>query len=902
MIWGYEADQTLVGEILGRARAGHSTVLVLRGDPGIGKTALLEEAALTATGMTVLSCAGVETEAEVPFAALHQLLRPALSHVDALPEVQGAALRAALGMSPTAGGDQLLVGVAVLSLLAELAEERAVLCLVDDAHWLDRASAQALRFVARRLQAEAIAVLFGARDEFDPAGLPEHRLDGLDADAAARLVNSCAPGLPEPVRARIVAESGGNPLALRELSRLPAPADTRPLPIPERIREAFAARLDALPAPARAALVIAAADDAADLGTVLRALELAGLDAVSLGTAEEAGLIQVTDGRIAFTHPLLRAAAYRHTTFDRRLAAHRALADALDGALGSADAAADRRAWHLAAASTGPDEQAAHALESAAERARGRKGFAATAAALQRAAELSVLDADRAARLVAAAQAANAAGRPDQTKTLLDRLPLGAEAGAAWAPRMFELRARLAFDEGAADAAHDYLVGGAAAVACSDRVAAALMLIDAARNAWQLSDPDRVAEATRRLRALGLRPEDGLDPATAAVAGAAELLAGRVAAGIESMRWLPSAGRPDAGPPNLRLNAAFVAALIGDFEASRDISAAVADKARAEGAVGWLPLAHVILAAAELYLGRFRDAVATAAEGLQLAADTGQPNRAGYLEGILAWIAAARGEADECLRLAQRCHRQYARNHIANGLAWAEWALALLDLGHGRAAQAADRLDAALAGPVRHQIQAVYFAPDQVEAAVRVGDRERAEAACERFAEWAQAAKRPWADAVLHRCRALLSPDWRTHFTAALSLHATDGRPWEAARTHLAYGERLRRERHKTEARAQLRAAAERFERLGAQPWARRARAELRAAGEQATTLSTGDTLAALSPQELQIVRLVAAGLTNREIGTQLFISPKTVSYHLYRAFPKLNVASRTQLARLDFT
>ncbi|WP_238007358.1 LuxR C-terminal-related transcriptional regulator [Dactylosporangium sp. AC04546] len=903
MLVGRDADEALVGEVLGRARAGHSAVLVLLGDPGIGKTALLEQAAVTAPGMTVLRCAGVETEAEVPFAALHQLLRPALDRVAALPVVQAAALRAALGTGPAAGGDQLLVGVAVLSLLAELAEDRPVLCVVDDAHWLDRASAQALRFVARRLQAEAVAVLFGARDEFDPAGLASHRLGGLDPSAAERLVEASTPGLPEAVRRRVVAESAGNPLALRELPRTGSSADGRPLPLPDRIQSAFAARLDRLPPAARTALLIAAADAAADLGTVLRALEIAGLGAAALAAAEEAGLVQVADGRIAFTHPLLRAAAYRHTTFDRRLAAHRALAAALgetagfeggapatDGA-GDPDAA-DRRAWHLAAAATRPDEAVARALDGAAERARGRKGYAATAAALERAAELSVTEASRAGRLVAAAVAANEAGRPEQTHAVLERLPKGFAT-----PRVYELRAKLAFDEGAAASAHEHLVAGAAAVAGTDRVAAGLMLVDAARNAWQLSDPPRVAEAAELLHKLGLRQEDGLDPAVAAVTGAARLLVDGPAAGLAEMRRMVADAH--IGPPNLRLNAAFVAGLVGDFEASREIAAAVAARSRAEGAVGWLPLAHVTLAAAELYLGRFRDAVATAAEGLQLAADTGQPNRAGYLEGVLAWIAAARGDAGECVRLAERCHVRYQTNHIANGLAWAEWALALLDLGQGRAAEASERLTAALAGPVRHQIQAVYFAPDQVEAAVRAGDRATAEAACERFAEWADAARVPWADSVLQRCRALLAPGGgEALFAAAVG---GGGRPWEAARTHLAYGERLRRDRRKTEARTHLRTAAELFERLGAEPWSRRARAELRAAGEQ-PAVSVGDAAAALSPQELQIVRLVAAGLTNREIGAQLFISPKTVSYHLYRAFPKLNVSSRTQLARLDLS
>ncbi|MEV0131935.1 AAA family ATPase [Dactylosporangium sp. NPDC050688] len=898
MLWGRDTDRAAAAAVLERARAGRSAALVVRGDPGIGKSALLDDVAAAATGMTVLRCAGVETEAEVPFASLHQLLAPALARVAQLPDVQAAALRGALGLGPAAGGDQLLVGVAVLTLLAELAEDGPVLCVVDDAHWLDRSSAQALRFVARRLHAEPVAMLFGARDEFAPEGLPEHRLTGLDPDTADALLRQVRPDLPQRIRVRLVRDSAGNPLALRELPRGAPPFV--PAALPRRIQDAFAARIDRLPPDGRAMLLIAAAASSTaapspteeGLGLVLRAAELLGVAPDGLGAAEEAGLVTVAAGRVVFTHPLLRSAAYQQTTFDRRLAVHRTLARLLP-------ADDDRRAWHLAAAATGPDEEAALALEHAAERARGRKGYPATAAALQRSAQLTADPVRRTRRLVAAAVAANDAGQPDLTRKFLAACdPI--DGDPVLTARVCELRARLAFDEGSAAAAHDLLVAGALALAPVDRRAAGLLLVDAARNAWQLSDPPRVQEAAARLGELGLSPSDGLDPAVAAVTAAARLLVDGPEAGVPAMRALT---RTRTGPPNLRLNAAFVAGLVGDFEAGRAIAQGVADEARAEGSIGWLPLAHVTLAASQLYLGRFADAVATATEGLQLAADTGQPNRAGYLEGILAWILAARGDAAGCAQLAGHCHDRYTRNHIANGLAWSQWALALLDLGLGRPAEASDRLDAALAGPVRHQIQAVYFAPDQVEAATRIGAYERAEAACARFAAWAGAARLDWAGAVAHRCHALLEPSWplaQRHFEAAVAAHAAGGSPWEAARTHLAFGERLRRERRKGEARTQLRAAAELFDRLGARPWLDRAHAELRAAG--GFVEASASAVPALSPQELQIVRLVAAGLTNREIGARLFLSPKTVSYHLYRAFPKLNVTSRTQLARLDLT
>ncbi|MFF1699227.1 LuxR C-terminal-related transcriptional regulator [Streptomyces sp. NPDC058257] len=937
---GRAAEQGVLDTLLDEAATGRSGVLVIRGEPGIGKTALLayaEEQARSTHQVAVVRTTGIETEAEIPFASLHLLLHPALDRIDALPGPQAAALKAAFGMAPGGGDDQLTVGVAVLSLLSELAADAPLLCLVDDAHWLDHASARALLFAARRLHAEGIALVFGARDGFEPGGLPELRLAGLDPASSEQLLAEQSPGLGLPLRRRILAESAGNPLALRELPRTAGEYGLGALPpaLPHRIQEAYRARIAALPAGARTALLIAAAEEGGDLDVILRAAAELGADAGALGAAERAGLLRVAAGRVSFVHPLMRGAAFNDASYESCLKAHRALAEVLRDQ-------PDRRAWHLAAAATGADEEAAVALEQAAGRAQERHGYAGTAAALERAAELTRDPVVRSRRLAAAAEAAAHAGLAPRAKALIEAVDRTTTEPRTRA-RIKALRARTAFDDGAPGMAHELLVAAAdeligatvtaedeltgakvtaadeftgaevtaadeltgAKVTAEVRVEAGLLLVDAARNAWQLSDPLRLREAADRLDALRPRPEDGLDPAVAAVTGAAVYLERGPAQALPTMRRLVADGRRNrAGSPALRINAAFVAGLVGDFDAGREISAAVAADCRTRGDVGWLPLAHLTLAASELYLGRFRDAEATASEGLQLAADTGQPNRAGYLEGILAWILAVRGDRERSVQLAARCHDHFDATGIANSLAWAQWALALGDLGHGRFAQALERLDAAQDGPVRRQIQSVYFAPDRVEASARLGLPAREP--LEQFAQWADASGLTWADAVLHRCRALLEPDWATAhdlFSSAVRLHADSGRPWEAARTRLLFGERLRRERHKTEARLHLRAATETFERLGATLWADRARAELRAAGATAPLETRpDDILANLSPQELQVVRLAATGMTNREIGAQLFLSPKTISYHLYRAFPKLNVSSRSQLAGLDLT
>ncbi|WP_067138687.1 ATP-binding protein [Microtetraspora malaysiensis] len=885
MLRGREHDQRAIEDLLDGARAGRSGAVVIWGDPGIGKTALLGHAVERAEGFRVLRSTGVETEAELPFAALHQLLRPELARVATLPEPQSDALKGALGLGGGAGQDRFLISLATLSLLAEAAEEGPVLCLVDDAHWLDQASADALLFAARRLDAEGIVLVFATREGFSAPGLPERRLDPLDAEAAAALLDDRDPGLADATRARVLGESRGNPLALIELPRTGDPL--KPLPLPRRIQEAYEARIAALPPNARTMLLLAAVEGTGDLGVVLRAAERLGIGAEALGAAE--GILSPDGGTVTFAHPLMRAAALHAAPFDQRLAVHRVLVDVLHDH-------EDRQAWHLAAAALGPDERAASALERTAARARERHGHAAAAAALERAAELTTDREKLATRLTEAAVAAADAGRPERAQGLAERASRLVDDPRAMA-RLADLRARVAFERGSVHIAHDLLVSGAERVAELDPVAAGLMLVDAGRNAWQLSDPERLRDVAAGLRALRLRPEDGLESAVDAVAAAAESLNRGPTEGLPAMRPLvDDARRIDREGYQLRINGAFVAGLVGDFEAQREISSALVEECRTLGMTGWLPISYVTLASAELYLNRFRGALADATEGLRIASDVGQPHRAGYLTGILAWLAAVQGDDARCAELAASCADHFSITGIANGTAWGEWALALLDLSRGRHTRALDRLEGAMAGPVRHQIQAVHFAADQVEAAVRAGEPERAKKPMARFEEWAAAARLDWSDAVLHRCLALLESR-EEHYLAALRSHA---RPFERARTELLYGEWLRRERRKREARTYLRAAMETFHRLGARPWGDRASAELRAAGEAVVASADADKQADLSPQELQIVRLAVTGLTNREIGARLFISAKTVSYHLYRAFPKLGVSSRVELARLE--
>ncbi|MEU4742200.1 LuxR C-terminal-related transcriptional regulator [Actinosynnema sp. NPDC023658] len=949
MLHGRSAELAVVDRLLSDARAGRSGGLVVRGEAGIGKSALLAHAATraTATGPELSDPAGtmkagdplagtsakrslrapaaipiplaadpiplaadptparpetapgtragafrvlrgtaVESESVVPFAGLNLLLGPAVDHVDSLPPTQATALRAALGLAPTDGGDHHLVGLAVLTLLADLAERGPVLCLVDDAHWLDQASAHALVFAARRLQAEGVAMLFAARDlhapPFPAPGLPELRLTGLAAEHAAALLDEHAADLPRYVRDRIAQEARGNPLALLELpaaqreGHLPAAHGHRvaALPTHSRIQQTFADRIGTLPERTRTLLLVAAADDTGDPGVVFKAAGLLGASVDDLEVAEQRQLLRSDDGRLTFRHPLIRAAAYQSATLARRLAVHRALAEVLDDA--------HRSAWHLAAATTEPDEDVAQALARTAEDARGRGGYAAVASAYQRAAELTPDPVRRGHRLAAAAGAAGAAGQFDRAVVLADQawdLVTDLVDGA----RVARIQARLASEQGRSAEAAEQLARAAGCATHTEPELAGELLFNAANNAWAGRDFDALAEIAARAADL-----PGADDIRAVATAAFGLEGDDVPGGTAALRALLDS--PYVGGPGNAVTA-WWHLVLGDDRAAHEWAFRVERQSRAEGALGVLPRALAYLARGHLHLGQHRDARAAAEEGLRIAADIGQGFSVGFLSSVLAELAAIEGDEARCEELAA------TETGGPPASVRAACALALLDLGLGRHESVLDRLADVAAGAYR--LYSVSSLPDLVEAAVRLGKPSAAEDAAAWYDEWASSSGQPWARAVASRCRALLTDDERA-FTTAVELHRVDGsRPFERARTELLYGEWLRRARRKADARTHLRSAAELFERLGATPWAARARTELRATGES-RAVPGPDPLGALTPQELQVVRLAAEGLSNRDIGAQLFLSPRTVGYHLYKAYPKLGVASRVELAKLD--
>ncbi|MCI3929348.1 helix-turn-helix transcriptional regulator [Streptomyces sp. AN091965] len=1018
-LYGRDQERAVVDGLLDGARKQRGGVLVVRGEAGIGKTALLDHAAEHATDLRVLRGLGIESESELAFAGLHLLLGAHADRLDALPAPQARALRAAFGLDVDAPGggtaDRFLVGLAVLSLLGEIAEERPLAVLVDDAQWLDQASVEALLFAARRLGSDPVALVFAVRDghPFPASGLAELRLAGLDEETGARLLHQHADGLPAHVRGLVLQEARGNPLALLELpAALSAAQRSGDLhadffhlgsrPVSERVERTFLDRARALPPRAQDLLVLAAAEPTGDLAAVLaagRALD-ASLD--DLAAAEASRLISVADGRLRFTHPLSRSAVYRAAPLSLRTAVHRALAEATT---------ADRRAWHRAAAATGPDESVAADLERTAQAARRRGGHQAEAAAYERAAALSPTDEQRARRLVAAAEAVENAGEQQRAAGLADRAaahPLDPLTRA----RLARIRATAANARGDQRAAHALLVEAAAEVGPHDARAAAYMFLDAMSAAWALNDPGMIARTSAGLAALrptaagragdvagGAAPDGaaggGVDGAASDVAdgavwggapgdarrgahaaarggapgdarrgapgeargdaygaarlatavdGLAAVALGDPARGLPAARLLVEApAAPEApgeaasasgpaGAPGLweRASTHWWHQLIGDLGAAYERARALERDCRAGDAIGLMPAALFHLARAQLLMGRLRDATASAAEGARIAEDTAQGLFAGNLRGVLAHIAAAEGDEDRC--------RALTRELSAQGLpiagAWSGGALALLDLGHGRHDEALHRLEDLWAGPHGHSGFALYALPDLVESAVRVGRPERAEAAAAAFGKWADATGQPWARAVALRCRALLATVGaaagavegaeatgaagvtgaagdggaaaRTDpadalFAEAVRVHLHDQRPFERARTELLYGEWLRRRLRRSDARPRLRAALELFDAVGAPLWAERARAELRATGETTPVRDREPGLLdRLTPQELQIVRLAATGLSNRDIAAQLFLSPRTVGYHLYKAYPKLGVASRGELARMD--
>ncbi|MFI5531254.1 AAA family ATPase [Kitasatospora sp. NPDC051853] len=910
MLRGRASETAAVERLLDQARGGRSAALVVRGEAGIGKSLLLEHAAVAASDdLRVLRTTGIESERELPFAGLHLLLGTVLDRIDALPPRQADALRGALGLTADGGapGDGMAVGLAVLTLLGELAEQGPLLCVVDDAHWLDHASTDALLFAARRLHAEGVVLLFAARHlhapKFPATGIPELWLSGLaDADAGA-LLDEHARDLPRHVRDQILGEARGNPLALLELpaaqreGHLAAYAyGPSAQPSHTRIQQAFADRIGALPEATRTLLLVAAAESTGDLAVVLGAAGRLGVTVADAEPAERKELIVVGDGRLTFRHPLIRSAAYRGAAAVARFAAHRAVAEVLTG-----PDDADRRAWHLADATVGTDEPAAGLLEETAEHARARGGYAAVAAAYERAAQLTPDPAGRSRRLARAARAAADAGWIDRAAALAGQAAPHLTDPALVAETA-QVRALAPYFRGDPTTAHAILLEGAEAVGPRLPAKSAFILFDAMGVIWTTGDRARIGGTVERVRELALPAGPHVTPFVDAALGLADLAAGRARDGLPALRAL-LCERPEALRALRLMERACAeewAVLTGDLDTAHHLTSALQQECRDAGAVGVLPEVLRDLARAQLLMGRHRDAAVTATEAERVAEDTGQVAYVADARGVLAHLAAVGGDESRCRELAAAVREE----RTGRGGEWAATALGLLDLGAGRYEESLRHRAGMGPRAAFRSVIALYTLPDHIEAAARLGLP--ADEPMAHFSEWALATGRPWAEAVTLRCRALLAPGDQAGplYEQALSRHPHDGRPFEQARTELLYGEWLRRSGWPSDARTPLRSAADAFAGLGAGPWADRARNELRATGEhrapQASATGHREALSRLTPQELQVVRLAAAGLTNRDIGGQLFLSPRTVGYHLYNAYPKLGVASRGELARLD--
>ena len=895
MLYGRGAEQDRIHQLLLRAREGVSSALVIHGEAGIGKTALLEYAAAAAPGR-VLRTVGIETEMELAFGGLHGLLRPVADQLDRLPAPQATALKAAFGLSGEVVRDRFALGVAVLTSLSQAAGGSSLLCLIDDSQWLDQASLDALTFAARRLHSEGVVMLFSLRDGVPGGqitGLPRLRVQGIDSAAADALLTDHVADLSPNARDQIVEQAQGNPLALLELpsaltveqraGRLnPVTLPAGPASPTSRIQETFQQQLRRLPDATRSILLVAAADDSGDLDLVLRASTRFGATVEDLEPAERATLVLLTENTLSFRHPLIRSVTYQDTPLARRLAAHRALADALADTMGG-EQQADRRAWHLAAATTGTDEDVADAMVGVAERAGGRQGTAAASAAYERAAQLTTVPARRARLLASAAFTSAEAGQFHRTAALTDRINALALDPAMLAD-FARVRAIVELDRGTPHQATRILLE------CTDSLGSSAylspVLAEAVSAAQSSGDRSLMTEVAARIPASS---DHSIARAMADPAG--------------SGTGYPTGLAPaeDAGFAE-RILAGTYGWLIADHRTAFEVAAACVSDCRDHDVVGWLHTSLHLLAEAQMSLGLHEEAHATATEGLDVAEQFGRNHRATYLRGTLATLAALRGEQERCTGLSDVALRYADAHGIALAAAHAHRALGLLDLGLGHAESSLGHLEAARAR-VGHPVLSAFFLPDLVESAIRAGQPDRAREPVTSLTEWAEAAGHPAAVALSRRCQAMTAPDDEAeqHFTTALNLHGEgSAQPFERARTELLYGEWLRRERRRTKARDHLHAALETFEELGAQPWASRARTELQACGGAAGLDSYPNALfSRLSPQEREVVRLAAAGATNREIAAQLFLSPRTVGHHLYRAFPKLGINSRTELAQV---
>jgi DNA-binding CsgD family transcriptional regulator len=901
LLRGRRGECEALDALLHGIRAGHSAVQVLRGEAGVGKSALLDYVAERADGCRVVRVAGVQSEMELAYAGLHQLCAAMIDRVTELPGPQREALRAAFGYQQDATPEPFAVAIAALNLLSDAAEAQPLVCLIDDAHWLDRSSAQALAFVARRLHAEQIAVVFAVRAPVDVpelAGLPELIVEGLPDAEARLLLASGIPGrLDEQVRDRIVAETRGNPLALLELPRGMTPADLAGgfgLPgagtLAGRIEQVFADRVDSLPPDSRRLMLLAAAEPLGDVTLLWRAAERLGIGPDAAGPAEDAGLVEF-GGRVRFRHPLVRSATYRAATPLDRRRVHQALAEATDS-----ESDPDRRAWHRAHASVGLEETVAAELERSAERAKRRGGAAAAAAFLQRAAELTPDPARRGERALAGAQAKLEAAAPEAASVLLataELCPLDdyQRARSSW------LRAQIAFSLSRGSDALPLLLDAAKGLAGFGTQLARETRLEAFAAAIYAGDPgdDNEVQHVAAAALAAPAPARRDDPIDALVRGLATAFIDGFRAAAPSLRAALESFRraeENAAEVNRWLwLACRIAFDLWDERLSGELAARGLRLARESGALGILPIAANFRAGLHLHAGEFAAASALMEEAAAISAMTGTAP----LVYTTPMVAAYRGAEAAALAGLDAADQHAGARGQRLALSMTGCARAVLFNGQAR-------YDEALAAATRacaHEGLGLYGLAlvELVEAAARCGQPHLALGSLDRLAERTQAGGTDWALGLEARSRALLTDGAAAeeYYDEAVTRLARGNVALHLARAKLVYGEWLRRENRRVDARKQLGEAHELFDSFGAEAFAERARRELLATGETARR-RTADAFSLLTPQEVQIARLAADGLTNPEIGAQLFISPRTVEYHLRKVFPKLDVASRREL------
>jgi len=905
MLLGRQRELSAIDEALAAARLGRSSRLIIRGDPGMGKSALLEYAIEHADAMRKLSARGVEFEADVPFAGLSELLQPALDRLDRLPGFHAEALRSSIGLGRRIEADRLIVGAAVLGLLSGYAEETPLLVTVDDAQWLDRASSEAIAFAARRLIADPIALLIAVREgDQSPllmAGLPELKITGLEEKEAAELISRSGGGaVSEGLARRLVEVTGGNPLALIELGpdvqrMLATPHHN--LPVATSVERAYLRRMDGLSSEARRVLLLLAASGGSDPGLVRRASAAMGVGSVGVEEAEAASpLVMLTGAGLEFVHPLARAAVYHAASPADRRAAHRALATVM---IGPEDA--DRQAWHLAAAAPGWDEEAADALESAARRARQSSGYGAAAGAWTESARLTESTSVRARRLFEAADNAWLDGRAEAAEAALRAARKLADADLA--VEIDILAGHIAMRRGAVIEGYRTLTAAAKAVEARDRLKAIRVLADAAISTFGAGNPNEMlAAASRSLELL----EEGDPPASGIFAhvayGALAILTGHGDDGprhlhvsVPLFEQLPE----QITDPLLLLCAGVAGLFLREAEAGRSLLDRALVQAQQHAPTAALPFILFFLGRDAFATNRWPLARAMYEGAMHVARETDQLTwLAGPMLG-LAWLEALEGRAEEC------------RAHVAEGLrvseslgmgiyqAWAMIAQGMLELGLGHPGEALQHLskcedflrEIAMTDPD------LSPAPDIVEALVRLGRGPEAVLVAARYSSAAKAKGQPFALARAARAQGLVADDSRfaAEFERALQHHESTPDVFECARTQLYFGERLRRTRKRVEARKQLRAALKAFDDLQAAPWAERALGELNASGETARVRDERYRRQ-LTPQELQVALTLAEGATTRDAAARLFLSPKTVEYHLHHVYDKLEIRSRDEL------